>query len=51
MPLVSRLLNPEYFSLACKFAFGITEKPDVQSVNKYGESNFSHPRLAIVGGE
>jgi hypothetical protein len=51
LSFVSRLLTPEYFSLVCKFNFGITEKPGVQSINKYSGFNFSYPRLAIVGGE
>jgi hypothetical protein len=51
LPLVSRLLTPEYFSLVCKFAFGIIENPDLQSINKYGGFNFSYPRLVIIGSE
>ena len=41
LPLVSPLLTPEYFGLVCKFAFNLTKKPDVDSINKYGGSNFS----------
>jgi hypothetical protein len=51
LPLVSRLVDLNYSSRICKYAFNITTPPDTEAVNKYGAFNISYPRLAIIGGE
>ncbi|CAK7205832.1 hypothetical protein SEUCBS139899_008611 [Sporothrix eucalyptigena] len=51
LPLVSRLLDLEYLSIICRDAFGVTELPDLESVNKFGGFGISYPRLAIIDGQ
>ncbi|CAK7234236.1 hypothetical protein SBRCBS47491_008880 [Sporothrix bragantina] len=51
LPLVSRLLDLEYLSIICREAFGVTDLPDVESVNKFGGFDIHYPRLAIIDGE
>lgn len=51
LPLVPRVLDLEYLTSICRYAFNITSPPDLESVNQYGGFNISYPRLAIVGGE
>lgn len=50
LPLVSRLIDIEYSSLVCKYAFGITTPANVEAINKHGGYAISYPRLAIVDG-
>ena len=50
-PLISRTVTLEYASVVCKEAFGITTKPNVTAINKYGSLGISYPRLAFVDGE
>ena len=51
MPIVSRLLTVEYLTAVCRFAFNITEPPNVEDINQYGGFNITYPRLAQIGGE
>jgi Serine carboxypeptidase S28 len=51
LPLVSRTLDIEYFSLICRLAFNISIAPDVGAINKYGGYGLSYPRLAFIDGE
>ncbi|ETN42605.1 uncharacterized protein HMPREF1541_01762 [Cyphellophora europaea CBS 101466] len=51
LPLIPRILDLEYLTSVCRYAFNITTSPDLESVNQYGGFNISYPRLAIVGGE
>lgn len=49
-PLISRTLDVEYFTVACKLAFNISTLPDTDRVNKYGNYSIEYDRLAIIGG-
>jgi hypothetical protein len=51
LPLISRLIDIEFNSLVCKYAFGITTPPKVENINKHGGYAISYPRLAILDGE
>ena len=51
LPLISRLLDLEYYSTVCRQAFNITDPPDLERVNKYGGFDISYPRLALIDGE
>ncbi|KAH8690818.1 putative extracelular serine carboxypeptidase [Talaromyces proteolyticus] len=51
LAMISRLIDVDYLSIACRYAFNITSPPDVQRVNKYGGFGISYPRLAIIGGQ
>lgn len=49
-PLMSRLIDVEYASLACREDFKIATPPDTSIINKHGGYNFSFPRVAIIDG-
>lgn len=49
-PLMSRLIDLKYASLACVQDFNITTPPDTSIVNRHGGHNFSFPRVAIIDG-
>ncbi|PGG95156.1 hypothetical protein AJ79_10223 [Helicocarpus griseus UAMH5409] len=51
LPVVSRLVDIEFASMMCRKAFGISEQPDVERVNKYGGFDIEYERLAFVDGE
>lgn len=51
LPLISRLIDVDYFSFTCEHAFNITKLPDVEAINKHGGLNFSYPRVALIDGE
>lgn len=51
LPLISRLLDIEFFSIVCRAAFNITTPPDIGIINKHGGYGISYPRLAIIDGE
>jgi Serine carboxypeptidase S28 len=51
LPLISRLIDLEYTSLICQYAFNITSAPDVEAINKHGGFDFSYPRVAIIDGQ
>jgi hypothetical protein len=51
LPLISRLIDLEYSSLICRYAFNITTPSDIESINKHGGFDFSYPRVAIIDGE
>lgn len=51
LPLISRLLDLDYLSIVCREAFGVTQLPDMESVNKFGGFDIRYPRLALVDGE
>ncbi|KAF2138299.1 uncharacterized protein K452DRAFT_290884 [Aplosporella prunicola CBS 121167] len=51
LPLVSRLVDLEYASTVCRYAFNITTPSDVEAINKYGGFGISYPRLALIDGE
>ena len=49
-PLMSRLIDLEYASMACPQDFNITTPPDTSIINKHGGHHFSFPRVAIIDG-
>ncbi|PGH19863.1 hypothetical protein AJ80_03780 [Polytolypa hystricis UAMH7299] len=51
LPLISRLINPDFNTIVCREAFNITTPPNVERVNKYGGFDIEYPRLAFVDGE
>lgn len=51
LPLISRLIDLEYSTIACREAFNLTGEADVANINKYGGFDISYPRLAFVDGE
>ncbi|KAI6476045.1 hypothetical protein MCOR17_001328 [Pyricularia oryzae] len=51
LPLISRLVDLEYSTIACREAFNLTGEADVANINKYGGFDISYPRLAFVDGE
>ncbi|EGO52058.1 hypothetical protein NEUTE1DRAFT_118619 [Neurospora tetrasperma FGSC 2508] len=51
LPLISRAIDLNYTSIACREAFNINKPSDVESINKYGGFGISYPRLAIIDGE
>ena len=51
LPLTSRLMDLEYLTSICRYAFNITKPPDTAIINKYGGFNISYPRLALIGGQ
>ncbi|KAI9739454.1 MAG: hypothetical protein M1818_005142 [Claussenomyces sp. TS43310] len=51
LPLISRLSDTEYYTLACNAAFNLTTSPDLECINKHGGYGISYPRLAIIDGE
>lgn len=48
--MVSRALTNEYSSYMCKSWFNITDRPNVEAINKHGGLEFSYPRLAFFDG-
>lgn len=50
-PLISQVINLDYLTNVCREAFNISTPPDVDRINRYGDVNFSYPRLAFVDGE
>jgi hypothetical protein len=50
LPLVPRVLDLEYLTSICRYAFNLTAPAKVEEINQYGGFNISYPRLAIVGG-
>lgn len=51
LPLIPRVIDIEYLSSICRYAFNISAPADVEAINQYGGFNISYPRLAIVGGQ
>ena len=51
LPLIPRVLDVEYLTSVCRYAFNITTPAKIEEINQYGGFNISYPRLAIVGGE
>lgn len=51
LPLQPRVLDLEYLTAVCRYAFNITSPPDTDVINQYGGFNISYPRLAHIGGE
>lgn len=51
LPLISRTVDLDYTSFACKAAFNITRESNVDKINKLGGLGFRYPRLAFIDGE
>ncbi|KAM3458307.1 hypothetical protein MY3296_000513 [Beauveria thailandica] len=49
--ILSRAVTVEYVASGCKKVFGISNPPNVDSINRLGGANFSYPRLAIIDGK
>ncbi len=49
--MVSRLVDLEYTSAVCRFAFDIHQPADVEEANQYGGYDIRHSRLAIIDGQ
>lgn len=51
LPLISRVIDLNYTSAVCRYAYNMTKPPNVEAINKHGGFNFSYPRLAFIDGE
>ncbi|KAH8883368.1 peptidase S28 [Thozetella sp. PMI_491] len=51
LPIISRVIDLEYGSAVCKYAFNITTLPDLERINKHGGFGLSYPRLAFIDGQ
>lgn len=51
LPLISRTINLEYTSIACREAYKFERTSNVTDVNKYGGIDIEFDRLAFVDGE
>ncbi|TQV91314.1 serine carboxypeptidase S28 [Cordyceps javanica] len=49
--ILSRAVTIEGSANGCKQTFGISDPPNVESINRLGGVNFSYPRLAIIDGK
>ncbi|OAA80442.1 Peptidase S28 [Akanthomyces lecanii RCEF 1005] len=49
--ILSRAVTVDDRSAGCQQVFGISDPPNVESINRLGGVNFSSPRLAILDGK